>query len=67
MEAHTTLRVEETVKEADAELSSKEYDYKIMLQQLDQLKGEEAWHGDHSQFIFFVTIALMLGDNRDHV
>jgi len=39
VEAHTTLRVEGTVKEADAELSSKEYDYKVMLQQLDQLKG----------------------------
>jgi hypothetical protein len=39
IEANTTQRVEETVKEAEANLNNKEYDHKQLVQHLEQLKG----------------------------
>ena len=39
IEMSVTERVEETVKEAEAHLNAKEYDYQGLLVQLDQLKG----------------------------
>lgn len=40
METSTTEQVEETVKEAEASLNSKEYDRQHLFQQLQQLKGK---------------------------